>query len=349
MNVGTKTGTFLLCLFAVCSSISAIDSNESEQWLARCRAAGLPILHIETVDSVMPTCEEIAAPEGCFGRGIINNEKVPGQLWIEIDGDTLYDSGAFVNKKSGITIKVRGNTSATAPGNDGDKKPYKIKLQKKADLLLRGDDDTYADKDWVLLRSVLNETLAGNMTNRALHMPWTPAEEVVLLMLNGDFRGLYILTESIERNQTCRIDVSKEGFIYEYDAYWWNEDYSISSVFNPSMKYTFKYPDVEDLTDEQKEYLLTIWSMRLLMPAGFGCTICWATGILPVRIRLLLSMTLNLPPKPPCPACGISVAVLPTNKIKHGVASIPSGASTISSLCLTNRLSTNISASTTRL
>ena len=37
-----------------------------------------------------------------------------------------------------MILKIRGNHSAYS-----EKKPYKIKLQKKADLLLRNNDDVY--------------------------------------------------------------------------------------------------------------------------------------------------------------------------------------------------------------
>ena len=239
------------CL-ALCFRASA--ATTPEELLTRCRETGLPILHIETVDSVMPTCDVAYPPEGCYGKSITNNEKIAGRLWIEADGDTIYDSGNYMEKQSGITIKVRGNTSATKSGYYGQKKPYKLKLQKKADLLFRGKDDIYADKDWILLRYVICETLTGNIANRTLQMPWTPAEKAVLLILNGDFRGMYLLTESVERNQNCRVNVSKSGFLYEYDVYWWNANYYIPSS-NLKYNYTLKYPDEDDIKPWQEEYL----------------------------------------------------------------------------------------------
>ena len=47
-----------------------------------------------------------------------------------------------------MSIKVRGNTSAASAN---EQLPYKIKLVKKADLLMRGNK-VYKHKDWVLLR-----------------------------------------------------------------------------------------------------------------------------------------------------------------------------------------------------
>ena len=108
---------------------------------------------------------------------------------------------------------IRGNTTARAK-----KKPYKIKLQKKADLLLRGDDEKYGDKDWLL---ILDESLSaktGFKLNELAGMQWTPSYQYVNLILNGEYKGLYMLCESVERNKSCRLNVDKSGYIFEYDA-----------------------------------------------------------------------------------------------------------------------------------
>ena len=107
---------------------------------------GLPVLCFETVDGELPTCDYVSAPAGCMGAAITNATKVPGRLVIyqRLDGidSIMYDSGVYEKDVSGMTIRLRGNTSAYDV-----KKPYKIKLQKKSDLLFRGDDATFKDKD----------------------------------------------------------------------------------------------------------------------------------------------------------------------------------------------------------
>jgi len=121
---------------------------------------------------------------------------------------------------SGITLKIRGNTSAY-----GNIKPYKINLQTKADLLNRGNDETYADKDWILINGDKMNTIVGFKISELIGMSWTPAYQFVHVVLNGQFRGLYLLMESVKRNPRCRLDVDKEsGYIFEHDAYWWKED-----------------------------------------------------------------------------------------------------------------------------
>ena len=109
-------------LFAVVSFSDIVDLQEVYD-------AGLPVLSITTVDGEEPTFDVWYAPEGCIGLSIKNATKVPARMTISHNGNVLYDSGEYVEDKSGLTIKVRGNTSAIQ-----HKTPYKIKLQKKADL-----------------------------------------------------------------------------------------------------------------------------------------------------------------------------------------------------------------------
>ena len=212
----------------------------------------LPTVMIETVNGEELTCELVQAPEGCLGQSIRNANKVGAKMVIVQDGQTLYDSGDYQESEKGMTIKIRGNSSAYKR-----KKGYKLKLQKKADLLGR-NDAKYEDKEWVLItdeRTSLN-TLIGLKVSELLGLPWTPAYKFVYLELNGDPRGLYLLMESVKRKAT-RLDISKEGYIFELDPYWWNEDlyFETRMTETPEVKYTFKYPDPEDITPEQVSYL----------------------------------------------------------------------------------------------
>lgn len=211
---------------------------------------GLPLVMINTENNEEPICEYVSAPEGCWGQGITNTTKVPGCLEIIQHSDVVYYSGEYTPDDSGMTIKIRGNASAY-----GEKKPYKIKLQKKADLLNRGNDSMYRDKEWLLLKYDGIRTLVGFKLNELMHMKWTPSLQFVNVMINDDYRGVYMLTESVKRNTECRLNVDKTGFIIEYDAYWWNEEVFFESDWSYSMNYTFKYPNNEDLSKEQIDYI----------------------------------------------------------------------------------------------
>lgn len=218
------------------------------------KETGLKTIIVETIDDEEPTCESIEHPAGSWGVGITNVNKVPGSVVVmDCEGNALFDSGEYTKKESGMTIKVRGNTSALK-----DKKPYKIKLEKKGDLLCRGDKNL-RDKNWALLSNLSNLYELGFLVSEWIGMPWTPAGEYVNLVMNGSYRGLYFLVEAVERNETCRIITDETGFIAERDPYWWNQDGEyLPSGWNTYFNWTMKYPDFEDLTDDTRAYVQSV-------------------------------------------------------------------------------------------
>lgn len=214
-------------------------------------ALGLPVVVIETAGHEEPKYEFVPAPPGCNGDAIVNATKVPGEGYIVMGDSILWQSGKYLGGVSGLTIRIRGNSSAYA-----DKKPYKLKLQREADLV--DGNPQYADKEWLLIKNdtISFNTQIGLKVSSLVGMPWTPRSRLVNVIINGDYRGLYTLTENVKRNTRARIDVSKDGgYIFEWDAYWWNEPFYISD--SRDCNFTFKYPKCENLRNEEAEYLRT--------------------------------------------------------------------------------------------
>ena len=214
---------------------------------------GIPVLKIDLVDKEFPTFDIIEAPEGSWSFSITNATKVPGRMQIYLpDGTIAYDSGEYSEKKSGLTLKVRGNTSVTF----NDKAQYKIKLQKKANLIGDYSDAHYNDKNWVLLYTKF-QTIIGNKMNSIFGIEYTPRQQLCNFILNDSLLGSYLLSESVERNTDCRLNVDKDsGYIVERDAYWWNEPvYFNTDFFHSPCAFTFKYPDSDDVTDSQIDYI----------------------------------------------------------------------------------------------
>ncbi len=243
----------LFTFLCICiSSCSYIVSASTLYDINDIRAIGLPVLEVQTNNNEEPTCDYLYQSD-CYPLSTIANAtKVPGRLLLMDKNDTIYDSGAYFPDSTGMTIKIRGNCSAFER-----KKSYKLKLQKKADLLCRSFKETdYRDKNWVLLRTdemypILN-ILVGLKINEMMALPWTPAWRFVNVVINGDYRGVYVLAESVKRNADCRLNVDKQtGFIVEYDPYYWNEDVYVESSIPSSLHYSFKYPDSEDITEQQ--------------------------------------------------------------------------------------------------
>ncbi len=244
-----KITLILLATLGVSTAAAQTDFS-----LENIRRIGLPVVEITTADGVEPTCDYVTHPDGSFGEGITNCTKVACRVVITRQGETLYDSGEYQKNVSGATIKINGNTSAYH-----DNKPYKVKLEKKGDLLCRGDSK-YDDKEWKLSKDARSlRTIIGLKMNELMGLPWTPAYEPCNVFVNGDYRGCYLLMESVKRNSGCRLDVDKAtGYIVERDPYWWNEDVWFETNFyspNNYYRWTWKYPDEDDVTAEQTEYI----------------------------------------------------------------------------------------------
>ena len=215
---------------------------------------GLPIVKINTLNKEEPSAEYAYATKGDYGRGITNVTKVPASMQIiDSSGHLVYESGDYEKGNSGLTIKLRGNTSVDLEG----KSSYKLKLQKKADLLaplISRSGKSFQDKDWILHKNTTTlNTVIGFSVCDIAGVPWTPKYTFVNVFVNNDYRGLYLLMESIDRSES-RVDVTKDGYIIERDAYWWNEDVMFAtSIYN--QKYTFKYPDDDKISKDQISYI----------------------------------------------------------------------------------------------
>ena len=228
-------------------------AQTSAEILNKYSRLGLPLVCITTADGTEPTSDGIQHPEGHYvGESITN--VVPKEARMQIyRADTLwYDSGEYEKDKSGIKIKHRGNTSAYYYQN----KPFKLSLQKKADLIEPIESDTInrKSKDWVLLNGAERlHVYIANQMSCLIDMEYTPRMEFVNVIINNDYRGIYMLSENVKRDKGCRIDVDKdEGYIIELDAYFWNESLSFPSTLTSYAQWTLKYPKAEDITEEQE-------------------------------------------------------------------------------------------------
>lgn len=187
----------------------------------------LMTLYINTQDGKDPTCEEAPKTKGMKGSTIINND---------------YKK-AVMNDNISVRIKVRGNTSGLQR-----KKPYKLLFKEKIDLLELGEE--YADREWYLISQAHLKTYFGLQMGKIVGMEWEPRMRFVNLMLNGDWKGLYILCEAINRHPK-RIPLKKKGFLIESDAYFWNKKgiFFESPLIDNTLKFTFKYPKITSKFD----------------------------------------------------------------------------------------------------
>lgn len=117
----------------------------------------------------------------------------------------LYDvNGDPLNSENVSQLKGRGNTSWTA-----EKKPYNLTLARETDILGMG-----AAQQWILLAEGFNRI---NIRNKIVFdfaaqagLEYSPDSRWVDLYLNGEYKGLYLLTERNEIHRE-RIAISEEG------------------------------------------------------------------------------------------------------------------------------------------
>ena len=187
------------------------------------------------------------------GREITSREEyIPCHL-------SLGGIGAFSNYSGTGCIRGRGNSSFLWY----DKKPFRIKLDHQHKIL-----GLPKAKSWVLLANYRDVTDIMNTfvfeMGEALGLPYTNHTRYVELFVNGDYRGVYQLTEQVQQNKN-RVNVSKERGIlisldvddgpgenpYADDNFW-------SRVYR--MPVCVKYPDEEYATAYTVDSVRTVFA-----------------------------------------------------------------------------------------
>ena len=208
------------------------------------RLTNLPTVTIHTLDGVIP---------------VDKVTQIEAQLTVLGD-----DCHAEILTGPG-TIRERGNASRLYP-----KRPYRIKFDSKQHVL----GSPAKAKKWTLIPNYSDKTLVRNMLafeiSRQLEMPYTPFSTLVDVMLNGEYKGCYQLTDQVEinKNRVNIVEMTPEdnsgealsgGYLFEIDAYATDEaSYFISNNNNPV---TIKSPDDEDITPAQYNYIKNYFNL----------------------------------------------------------------------------------------
>lgn len=153
------------------------------------------------------------------------------------------------------TGRIRGRGNSTWLWYD--KKPYRIKLDEKASIV-----GLAAEKDWVLLANFRDPTHMMNTfvfeLGHVMGLPYTNHSRYMEVNLNGEYIGLYQLTEQIEqgKNRVAVDDV--EGVLIALDVddgpeesrnskdNFWSEVYQ--------MPVCVKFPEDIDVTGIKKDF-----------------------------------------------------------------------------------------------
>lgn len=153
------------------------------------------------------------------------------EYWLDLNGcEWMEAEGAksLGSKEEPLPLEIKARGNWTRRGFS--KKPFKLKLGKKQSML-----GLTKSKHFAILahaddqRGYLKNFVGFNLGKR-IGLPWTPAQQPVEVVINGDYRGLYFLTESI-RIDSDRVNITElddnvsdptlasGGYLVELDNY----------------------------------------------------------------------------------------------------------------------------------
>lgn len=234
----------------------------------------LPLLSI-TTDAELPaphlTDETGAVLYDALGYALVNNEMVGASVALfdhENKNNHLTDTPECAER---ALIRIRGRSSRSF-----DKPSYLVKF-KEQDLTTNKDVSLCgmtADSNWVLhgpfldkslIRNYLCYNLAGKM------MEYAPNVRFCELFLNGEYQGIYLITEKIDYNKNGRIHITKSdpdldttSYIVQVDQASADPRYALNTFGSYSMltsqlntisgHLSVVYPSTT-LTPEQRSYI----------------------------------------------------------------------------------------------
>jgi len=212
-------------------------------------SSNLPIIVIETDSLEIVDDYRIIA-----NMGIINNDA----------GSINMISDPFNDYSGKITIEIRGSTSQSFP-----KKSYGFETQD-----VTGNDINVVllnlpkENDWILYAPYSDKSLIRNILSYKLSSEldhYAPRTKLCELILNGEYRGVYVLVEKIKRDKN-RVDISKlnpdeisgddlsGGYIIKIDKKAGNSGPSWSTEIG-DIDFQYEYPKYDEIAPEQKAYI----------------------------------------------------------------------------------------------
>ena len=234
----------VLCIFCAflcaCSNSVAIQEKEQEETVAvaegsdGCKDVLLTQKEdfIEDIENSYRGIPRVAVVTECNKKIQDRETEIPAIMLV------CEDSLAQCQTMT-LTIRGRGNSS----WDEMPKHSFKMNLVIKQGLLGMPES-----KDWALIANYADKTLMKNYLAYRLAadigMEYSPRCKFVELYLNGEYQGVYLLTETIKVDKN-RVNVPKndKSYIVEFDEkYKADEQVVFSDVLASSKPFRIHYP-----------------------------------------------------------------------------------------------------------
>lgn len=208
----------------------------------------LPVMYINTEGGAPITSKEDYLTADC---------------WIDAMGLDGYES--LGSASSPLTLQIRGRGNYTWTGFE--KKPYRLKFAEKVSPVSMVKSKhfvllAHADDNLGFLRNTV-----GFQLSRLLGLAYTPTQEPVEVVLNGNYIGLYMLTENLRVDKN-RVNITEQadeetdveavtgGWLVEIDNYDEEGQVRITEGNGELLRFTYHSPEV--LSSVQSNYLTNI-------------------------------------------------------------------------------------------
>lgn len=194
------------------------------------------------------------------GQGIYDTEtQVVCSVYID---SVLAEYPSLGSSTSPLPATIKGRGNWTWSGFD--KKPYKLKFDTKTKVLGMPNN-----RHWCLLASADDylgflKLPAGLRISKALDLRWTPRMRPVEFVLNGQYMGLYFLTEHV-RIAGHRVDIKEQadnethpdsitgGWLVEIDNYPSEGNITFNEGNGQHVMVSLREPEV--LSQQQRQYI----------------------------------------------------------------------------------------------
>lgn len=203
----------------------------------------LPVMHIQTQNNAPIVSKE---------------DYLNATYYIDALGISGYQNIGSASTPLSMEIKGRGNWT----WRGFDKKPYRIKLSDKQSLLGMNKSKhfallAHADDNKGFMRNAV-----GFELSRMIGMKWTPEVRPIEVTLNGDYIGLYFLTETIrvdkdrvniveQEDEETDADKITGGWLVEIDNYDDSPNIKITEGCGEQIIFTYKTPEILSVQQEQ--------------------------------------------------------------------------------------------------
>lgn len=262
-NVSTTAGTVLTIFNSLLCVILLSSCGESPN----------NILPTPEPPDPTPVDTAITIAEGCSGTlpvllintdgeaAIVSKEEyISADWWLDPIGIKGVEAIGSSQRPERMQIKGRGNST----WKNLEKKSYRLKFDQKHPIL-----GMHSSRHWTLLAQALswmgqmNDALPFEI-GRRMGMSWNPHMEPVEVVLNGEYIGLYFLTEKI-RVSPHRVNVVEQsdcetepanitgGWLLEIENYVQHDDIKFTEGNGKPFWVTVHSPEL--LSQQQRDYI----------------------------------------------------------------------------------------------